>query len=244
MLRHYERKWRMKKNYAYIDRFIQKHRIAGRVLDLPAGTGAKADPLRQFGIEVYSADICPQRFQIKGLKCQYVDMNLPLPYEDGFFDGIWCAEGIEHIENQFGFMRECFRILKPRGKIIITTPNLLYLWARVYYLLTGYHGPKEKFPAELTRRIDGGHINLLSYPKLRYILANNGFSIIEVNSVNLSRNSLIWFWIIPLMYLTSYAKHIIEKNPEKRKRETLIRQDTFSLPLLFCKKLILIAEKT
>lgn len=234
----------MKKTYAYINRFIQKHRIAGRVLDIPAGTGAKADPLRESGIEVYSADIFPERFQSKGLKCQYADMNLPLPYEDGFFDGIWCAEGIEHIENQFGFIRECFRILKPRGKIIITTPNLLYLWARVYYLLTGYHGPKEKFPAESAKRIDGGHINLLSYPKLRYILANNGFSIIEVNSVILSRNSIIWLWIIPLMYLISYARQILGKKPEERERETLIRQTALSLPLLFCMKLILIAEKT
>lgn len=169
----YGKQRKMKKRYDYIGRIIKKHLISGKVLDIPAGTGIKAIPLREAGIEIYSADIYTDRFQIKDEKCEKADMNLALPYPNGFFDGIWCAEGIEHIENQFSFIRECFRILKPNGKLIITTPNLLYLSARIFYLLTGYHGPKETFPITS----DTGHINLLTYPKLRYILSHNGFSI-------------------------------------------------------------------
>jgi len=36
-------------------------------------------------------------------------------------------EGIEHLENQMGFLRNCARVLAPGGRIVIITSNMMHL---------------------------------------------------------------------------------------------------------------------
>lgn len=48
-----------------------------------------------------------------------------LPFKDGCFDKIIAADFIEHItqEEKKLFLRESFRLLRPKGRIIVFTPN-------------------------------------------------------------------------------------------------------------------------
>jgi 2-polyprenyl-3-methyl-5-hydroxy-6-metoxy-1,4-benzoquinol methylase len=112
----------------------------GKVLDVPAGQGALTLKLKEMGFEVYAADISPESFVVEDIECKRVDLNKSLPYADGAFDYIVCVEGIEHLENPFLTLREFSRILEPEGKIILTTPNILNLRARLSYLFFGYPG--------------------------------------------------------------------------------------------------------
>ncbi len=48
-------------------------------------------------------------------------MNLPL--EDESVDLVFSGESIEHTRFPWRFLSECYRVLKPDGQIIITTPN-------------------------------------------------------------------------------------------------------------------------
>ena len=66
------------------------------------------------------------------------NMVLMSRYEDNYFDGILCSEGIEHIDNQIFLLREFYRILKPEGILIVTTPNILNLEGRLGLLLSGH----------------------------------------------------------------------------------------------------------
>jgi SAM-dependent methyltransferase len=60
-----------------------------------------------------------------------------LPYDDGHFDVVLCAEVIEHLTFYPTLMlREIHRILKPDGLMVLTTPNVL----RHFY---NYHGFRE-----------------------------------------------------------------------------------------------------
>ena len=52
------------------------------------------------------------------------NMNHELPYEDNFFSAVVCIDGIEHLERPFDFIRECYRVTKPGGRVIISTPNI------------------------------------------------------------------------------------------------------------------------
>ena len=69
------------------------------------------------------------------------NLNNGLPLRDNSFDTITAGETIEHLENPAFFLRECKRVLKPKGKLIITTPNPYFpigLIFNVFFSLT-YH---------------------------------------------------------------------------------------------------------
>jgi len=54
------------------------------------------------------------------VKC---DLNNTTGLENESFDLILCCEVIEHLENPRALFRELFRLLKPGGILIVTTPN-------------------------------------------------------------------------------------------------------------------------
>jgi len=49
--------------------------------------------------------------------------NIPLPFPDSSFDGIYMGEVIEHCNNPHGVLVDLRRVLKPGGYIILSTPN-------------------------------------------------------------------------------------------------------------------------
>jgi len=48
-----------------------------------------------------------------------------LPFSDGEFDAVISFQVIEHVVDAAGFIRELHRVLKPGGKLYMTTPNRL-----------------------------------------------------------------------------------------------------------------------
>ena len=59
----------------------------------------------------------------------FLDITKPVPFDDAVFDHILCEHLIEHVRFHQGLrmLSECFRILKPGGKIRIATPDLQFL---------------------------------------------------------------------------------------------------------------------
>ncbi len=52
------------------------------------------------------------------------DLNKPLSLESELFDAAHAGQVIEHLPATDVFVKECYRILKPGGYIVLTTPNL------------------------------------------------------------------------------------------------------------------------
>src|SRR5690349_2436768 len=105
---------------------IKEHDV---ILDIPCGEGAYTRRLKEEDVNVHAAD-CENSIKFAGAEFRVADMNEKLPYDDGAFDGVVCIDGIEHIERQFDFIRECGRIVKPSGFLIISTPNITSLRSR------------------------------------------------------------------------------------------------------------------
>lgn len=95
------------------------------ILDLAAGTGAMSLRMQDLGFKVMATDYVPENFKLEGIPFTKLDLN------EGFssafielFEGIIASEIIEHLENPRHFARECFKLLKPGGRIVLSTPNV------------------------------------------------------------------------------------------------------------------------
>ena len=78
----------------------------GRVLDLGAGKGNISATLKKLGFDVVACDINPKIFGVKGIRCDYVNLNQKLPYHNNSFGYVIFVEVIEHLENPHHIVRE------------------------------------------------------------------------------------------------------------------------------------------
>ena len=74
----------------------------------------------QSNIEYTTIDINPEKYTFAN-NCLKMDI-LDLKFPPETFDYIFTNHVIEHIPDESGFFRECFKVLKPNGKIILTAP--------------------------------------------------------------------------------------------------------------------------
>ncbi len=217
--------------------------LRGRVLDAGAGPGVISSKLKGMGIDVYAADINPGLFSAEGIDCIKVDLDYNMPYEDGFFDCILSSNLIEHLEDQYSFIRECYRVLRESGKLVITTPNMLNLKARMANLLVGFNLFSGRPQNEVDPFEGGEHINMVNYYELRVNLHRNGFRIISCSTHCYSNTALLLSWLIPCIFLFTSRGFRREKRPEQIERNKEIFRHVLSADMLFGKKLFIVAGK-
>ncbi len=116
--------------------YVEKPSKPSRALDVGCRDGYFSELLKRKGYSVISIDIEPKYKYAK-----VIDANKPLPFPSGTFDLIWCSEVIEHLKNPLFSLAEFRRVLKPGGRIIITTPNS-GCW--IYRLLSLFGIPPRK----------------------------------------------------------------------------------------------------
>lgn len=73
------------------------------------------------------------------------DINLNLPFIKNRFHNIVAGEIIEHLENPLFFLKECHRILKPMGKLILSTPNIFFYGYIYSQVLKGGYNKEHTF---------------------------------------------------------------------------------------------------
>lgn len=180
-----------------------------RLLDIPSGPGYFSRRATAAGIASVSAEIDPKLHVFKDLNYVRCDMSQKLPFEDESFDYVVSIEGIEHIENQFLFLRECARVLKPGGGLLMTTPNASSLENRLIFLITGSHEKPYGPVRSDTSCVEMEHINLIPFSRLELFLRFAGLSITSVNTYRYKKGSLfLWPFVWPLLRLMMFFVYI------------------------------------
>ena len=95
-----------------------------------------------------------------------------MPFNNNFFDIIIAGELIEHLEKPKKFIKECKRVLKSNGIVIITTPNVKSLVNRIF---KNYH--------------HGGHISLFDEQTLKNIFEKQDFKVIHFSHLPFTKYS-------------------------------------------------------
>jgi SAM-dependent methyltransferase len=195
--------------------------LAGRVVvDLPAGEGTSAALLHELGAQVEPYDLFPAFFKVPGLECRPADLNGRLPIADAHADLVLCQEGIEHLPNQLAALMELNRILKPGGTLLLTTPNVSHLRARLSHLLleSDLHNrlpPTEVdsiwFSGAAPEPLYFGHLFLIPVQKLRILARLAGFSLARVLPGKASALALalgVLWPLLALVNLYAYASSV------------------------------------
>ena len=107
-----------------------------------------------------------------GIDWIYADLNEPLPIPDATYDLVVAAEVVEHLENPRCLAREWFRLLRPGGALIVSTPNN-ESWRSLVSLLCRGHF------AAFTGASYPAHITALLRQDLARILGEAGFEGID-----------------------------------------------------------------
>lgn len=202
-------------------------RVGGkpRHLDVGAGRGQLIGLMRErLGADSQACDFHVENFRLPDVPITKTNLDKqPLPYPDGTFDVVTCSEVVEHVENPRRLMREAWRVLKPGGLLVMTTPNVLNAVSRVRYLVSGFANLFGPLPAKNDKLYStGGHITPLPYFYLAHALLDADFGDVELDIDRTQKTSvllaMLFFPLIALGWLRFWGR-------EERKYGTLTAEN-------------------
>lgn len=144
----------------------------GSLLEVGCGRGDRLAFFQNMGWQVSGQEIDPKAaeyvqktYGIEVLCGDLVDLHL----EAGKYDAIIMSHVIEHVFDIPGYLRECYRLLKPGGRLIITTPNSASL-------------AHKKFGENWRGLEPPRHIHIFSLQNLQRALRLAGFEQVEMRT--------------------------------------------------------------
>lgn len=194
--------------HAFAVRVCQKYITPApdvKLLDIGAGEGALSKRLLDAGYGVEACELYTEQFKLKEVTCHEVDLNKPWPFPDSSAEGIIAVELVEHIEDHLTLFSEAARVLKPGGRLLFTTPNILSLKSRISFLFTGYFysfGPLSKHGFSDNRP----HVSPFTIDRYRYVLKGLGLDLVGLETDKMQGSSKAWFWMVPFIRLLSRLK--------------------------------------
>lgn len=195
-----------------------------RILDVGAGEGylvSRLGALLQERFSVAPAEVLracdthPEAYKYTPVPCDRIEPGGRLPYEAEAFEVVTCVEVIEHLEDQFHLAREIFRVLKPGGRALVTTPNALNINSRLRAVHSGFATLFDLLPLHRTDSVHlAGHIHPISFYYLAHLFRRAGFREVRAH-FDFSKRSAILFTL--LLYLPLQLWHLGFRHHMKSK---------------------------
>jgi 2-polyprenyl-3-methyl-5-hydroxy-6-metoxy-1,4-benzoquinol methylase len=168
--------------YNCILKVIGDYQLRGRALDYGAGIGEFTRKLSASGRfeQIDGADILPRPVNLpSAIPWHRLDLNDADAIPAASFDVVIAAEVIEHLENPRQVAREWFRILKPGGTLILSTPNNESIRSLMALLVRGHHVAflDSCYPAHITALLRKDLVRVLSeagFTDVRFHFTNHG----------------------------------------------------------------------
>ena len=213
------------------------------VADIPCGSGAFLQRLKDNGYQNAKGIDIENILKIEHDDFVVGDMTKQLPLADHSLDVMVCIDGIEHISQQFDFVREVNRVLREKGTLIISTPNISSIRSRWKWLTTGHHH-KCNSPLDEHNPSPLHHIAMISMPEIRYLLHTSGFKLTQITTNRIKPVSWLYLILVPFIYLWTFiAYRKTGKKENKAQVNKEVMQSMFTRSVLFGETLIVKAVK-
>jgi 2-polyprenyl-3-methyl-5-hydroxy-6-metoxy-1,4-benzoquinol methylase len=156
---------------------LERVRAGERVLDIGCGDGAFAAALAHAGARVVGIDVAAEPLRRADareaeLELRLVEADAPWPLPDESFDVVWAGETIEHVADTGGWLSEAHRVLRPRGRLLLSTPD----HGRLRLLLLALS--QRAFAQHFHPLAD--HLRFYTRGSLKEVLRANGFQLVTV----------------------------------------------------------------
>ena len=154
------------------------HKQKLRILDIGCGNGSLSNFLAQQGYEVVGVEESESGVRLANEtfpNCHFIQgsiYNLPYSEIGNQFDIVLAAEVIEHLFYPKELARSAKKLLKPNGRLIMTTPYHGYL-KNLAIALSG------KMDKHFTVLWDGGHIKFFSVGTMTTLLETEDYTNIQ-----------------------------------------------------------------
>jgi 2-polyprenyl-3-methyl-5-hydroxy-6-metoxy-1,4-benzoquinol methylase len=155
----------------------------GKLLDVGFGSGERLEKMRDLGWTVSGVDFDEKAVAIanaRGLDvfCGTIP-GIWFPAET--FDAVIMSHVIEHVPAPIELLKECYRILKPGGKVVLTTPNSS-CWGHRFFrkYWRGLEPPR--------------HLHVFGPSSIEQTLRRAGFGIVRVRTL-----ASTYIWRLSLM---------------------------------------------
>jgi ubiquinone/menaquinone biosynthesis C-methylase UbiE len=219
-------------------------------LDIGSGAGDLVKLLKNhLNTKASCCDYTDKLIQLPGQKVDIVDLNIKkeLPYQDSAFDIVTATEVIEHLEDFRAILREMYRVLKPGGICVLSTPNILSLNSRLRNLWFGFAELMGPLPLQ-NRKIEScaGHINPISIFYIMHALHELNFNQIDFAVDKYQRSGMgkaIILWLpIKLVGSKIWWREVKKYKTIDNSNKKIVRHLN-SLPILLGRTIIVSAIK-
>lgn len=197
IINHYEKEWqvRIKKEenedfYHYERNWILPPLFKQRekVLDLGSGNSIVGEYLQKHHhCDVTALDFSAEAIRAakkRGVKGIVQSVEEKLPFKKGIFDMVFWGDNIEHVWDPESILREIHRILKPKGRLILSTPNQAYWRYRLYMFFKGALPKTEGTP---NKPWHWTHIRFFNRNILKALLSLVKFKVVKFSAVSRRR---------------------------------------------------------
>jgi SAM-dependent methyltransferase len=111
------------------------------ILDAGCATGEMVARLRGRGYEVWGLDIAEMMIRHARERCGSDRLRVGdieyMPFRDNAFDAVVCLGVLEYLDTDERALREMWRVLKPGGTAVVSTPSAICPLYRLDHLLVG-----------------------------------------------------------------------------------------------------------
>ena len=262
----------IERNVAHFIRALPVAALANKtVLDIPCGDGRGTVEFLKKNARVRAFDLFPEFMRAEGATAERANLMERLPLADASVDYILCQEGIEHVPDQLKVFKEFNRVLKKDGVLLLTTPSMSHLRARLSHFLFETDYWKRVPPTELDsiwfappaakmgageRGADAdalyfGHLFLRGAQHYESLLTLAGFRVTERVRTKVGNTSAVLMVpLYPLLALASLAAWVLYRGrnqhiPQRQRDATFWQRVRLNLSptTLVCKHFFWVMRK-